>query len=181
MSHRAEYRRQERNNRRPLSVNEIADLNDQRALPEDHPSYTKRSTINAPLFTSLQAIDVVERSGVVPYLERRLRSHPGQTAELSLTALLVAMFCAAEISWSYRRADLCAVLHGLEAQAAYKLGLCSRTARKELRYSVVVKQCLRLEKALHAGWVDEDGTNCDNDWLCRCFVEANITPNKLSR
>ena len=181
MSRRAECRRQVRNSRRPLSGNEIVRLNDQRALPKDHPSYTKRSTIDVSLDTSLHAIDVVERSGTAPIVERELRSHPGKTSELSLTALLVAIELCAETSQSYRRTDLCAVLNGLDARAAFKLGLCDRTTRKIVSYNVVDKQCLRLEKALRAGWLHKDGTNCDKDWFCRCFVEANITPEQAEQ
>ena len=176
MSRRAEYRRQERNNRRPLSDNEIARLNKQRALPADHPSFTKSYLRLVPLAMSLDAIDVVERSGMVPYWERRLRSHPGKKSELSLLALLVVMLIAEMSDPSYCRTDLCAVLHGLDAQAAYKLGLCSRVAHKMLSYNVINKQCLRFEKALDAGWVDKDGTNCDYDWFAHCLLKANITP-----
>ena len=181
MSRRAKYRRQERNNRRPLSDNEIVRLNDQRALPADHPSYTKRSTINASLDTSLQAIDVVKRSDTDPYLERELSSHPGKTSELSWRQLLVGMACAADEVPSYRRTDLCAVLNGLEARAAYELGLCDRTTRKIVSYNVVDKQCLRLEKALREGWLDKDGTYCDKDWFCRSFVKANISPEQAKQ
>ena len=63
--------------------------------------------------------------------------------------------------------------------ARFLLGLCDRTTRKIVSYHVVDKQCLRLEKALRAGWLDETtGKHCDKDWFCRCLVEANITPEQ---
>ena len=176
MSRRPEHRRAAREDpSKPLTATEIVRLNAQRTLPPGHPSSAKDYPIQAPLEMSLHAIDVLERSGVMPYLERRLRGHPGKKSDLPLLALLVVMVLAAMLGPSYRRTDLCAVLHGLEAQIAYQLGLCSRVARKMFSYNLIDKQCLRLEKALIEGWVDEDGTNCDQDWFAHRMLGANIT------
>lgn len=176
MSRRHEHRRAGREDpSRPLTATEIVRLNAQRTLPPGHPSSAKDYPIQAPLEMSLHAIDVLERSGVMPYLERRLRGHPGKKSDLSLLALLTVMVLAALLGPSYRRTDLCAVLHGLEAQVAYQLGLCSRVARKLFSYNLIDKQCLRLEKALIEGWVDEDGTVCGEDWFAHRMLAANIT------
>ena len=175
MSLRHKHRRAAREDpSKPLTVSEIARLNAQRALPLGHPSSTKDYPILAPLDMSLHAIDVVGSSGVLPYLKRKLRGHPGKRSDLSLLALLVVMVLAAMLRSSYRRTDLCAVLCGLEAEVAYKLELCSRAARKLLSYNVINKQCLRLERALLEGWVDKDGTVCDQDWFAHCLLKANI-------
>ena len=65
------------------------------------------------------------------------------------------MVIAAFMQSSFRRTDLCAVIHGLEAEAAFELGLCSHLARTMFGYGQVVKQCLRLERALLEAWIDE--------------------------
>ena len=177
MSRRHEHRRAARKEQKrdlPLTATEITLLNAQRTLPPGHPSYTKDYPILAPLEMSLHAIDVVERSGVLPYLERKLRGHPGKPSELPLQALLVVMVLAAMLGASYRRTDLCAVLCGLEAQVSFRLGLCSRVARKLFSYNVINKQCLRLESALVEGWVAEAGTVCDRNWFVNCFLKVNI-------
>ena len=182
MSRRHELRRAAREDpSKPLTSTEIVRLNAQRTLPPGHPSSTKDYPIQAPSDMSLHAIDVLERSGLLPYFERRLRGHPGKKSELPLLALLVVMVLAAMLGPSYRRTDLCAALHGLEAQVAYKLGLCSRVARKLFSYNVIDKQCLRLERALIGGWEDEDGTVCDQDWFAHCLLKANITPGQAEQ
>ena len=113
----------------PLTATEIVRLNAQRTLPPGHPSAGKDYYIPSPLGLSWHAIDVIERSGVLPYLERKLRTHPGNKSGLSILALLAVMVITAFLGPSYRRSDLCAVLNGLEAEVAWELGLCSRVAR----------------------------------------------------
>ena len=184
MSRRHEHHRNQRaqaHGDQPLTATEIRRLNAQRRLPPGHPSADKDYHIESPLDLAWHAIDVIELSGVVPYLERRLRSHPGQTSALSVLALLVAMVVGAYLKPSYRRTDLCAVLHGLDAEVAYELGLCSRVVRKLFSYNTIVKQSIRLEQALAAGWVDEDGTKCDQDWFAHNLLKANITPTQAER
>lgn len=181
MSKRPEHRRTERDSNKPLTATEIVRLNAQRTLPSDHPSADKDYFIPSPLHLVWHAIDVIERSGVLPYLERRLRTHPGRASKLSVLGLLVTMVVAAFLGPSYRRADLCAVLHGFEAEAAYRLGLCSRVARRLFSYNLIDKQCLRLERALNEGWVDADGTKCDQDWFAHSLIKANIAPEEAEK
>ena len=135
----------------------------------------------SPLDLSWHAIDVIKQSGVLPYLARKLRAHPGKTSALSILALLVVMVIAAFVKPSYRRTDLCAVVNGLEAEVAFELGLCTRVARKLFGYHLVGKQCLRVEKALIEGWVDEDGTVCDQNWFAHSLLKANITPEEAEQ
>ena len=184
MSRRHERRREEQEKQKrdlPLTATEIVRLNAQRTLPPDHPSADKDYHIPSPLDLAWHAIDVTKRSEMLPYLRRKLRVHPGRTSALSILALLVVMVIAAFIKPSYRRSDLCAVLHGLEAEVAWELGLCSRVARKLFSYNMIVKQCIRLEEALVEGWVDEDGTVCDQNWFAHCLLKANITPEEAER
>ena len=184
MSKRAEHRRAEREKRKPrfrLTAEQIKRLNDQRMLPPDHPSAHKDYYIASPLELARYAMRVVEKSGVLPYLERRLRSHAGNQSSLPMLALLVTMLVAAANNPTYRRADLCAILNGLDAEIAFKLGLCSTKARTLFSYNLVNKQCLRLENALKEGWTDdEDGTKCGFNWFSHCLLEALI-PRKLRR
>lgn len=73
------------------------------------------------------------------------------------------------------------MLHGIEAEAAYRLRLCSRVARTLFSYNLIDKQALRLERALTAGWVDADGTECGQDWFAHSLLKANITPDDANR
>ena len=178
---RRRAKRKEQKRDLPLTATEIVRLNAQRTLPPGHPSADKDYYIPSPLGLSWHAIDVTKRSEMLPYLERKLRTHPGKTSALSILALLAVMVIAAFLGPSYRRSDLCAVLNGLEAEVAWELGLCSRVARKLFGYHAVVKQCLRLERALVEGWVDEDGTVCDQNWFVHCLFKANITPEEAEQ
>ena len=173
---RHERRRDDRRRDKPLTATEIVRLNRQRTLPPDHPSADKDYYDPPPLELVWHAIDAIEQSGVLPYLQRRLRSHPGKKSDLPLLALLVAIVVTAFRGASYRRADVCATLHGFEAEAAYILRVCSRVARRLFTYNLVVKQCLRLERALEQGWVDADGTVCDPNWFAHSLLKANIAP-----
>ena len=184
MSKRHEDRQAERKAQKlyvPLTATETVKLNAQRTLPSDHPSADKAYFVPTPLDLCRHAIDVIERSGVLPYCERRLRDHPGRKSTLPMNGLLVVMVITAFMQSSFRRTDLCAVIHGLEAEAAFELKLCSRVARKLFGYGQIVKQCLRLERALKEGWVDDDGTVCDHNWFAHSLLKANITPEQASQ
>ena len=184
MSRRHEHRRAERKAQKldlPLTATEIARLNAQRTLPADHPSVDKAYFVPTPLELCWHAIDVIDRSGVLPYCDRRLRDHPGKKSTLPIRALLVVMVIAAFMQSSFRRTDLCAVIHGLEAEAAFELGLCSHLARTMFGYGQVVKQCLRLERALLEAWIDDDGTVCDHNWFVHNLLKANITAEQAEQ
>lgn len=183
MSKRAEHRRAEREKRKPrlrLTAEQIKRLNQQRTLPPDHPSANKDYYTPSPPELAKYAMQVIERSGVVPYVERELHNHPGTPSSLPVPAQLATILIAAAKNPTYRRTDLCAILNGLDAEPAYKLGLCSPEARTLFSYNMIYKQCLRLEHALKDGWTDEDGTTCDLNWLSHRLLKANI-PRRLAR
>ena len=64
-------------------------------------------------------LNLIERSGVLPDLEQRLRTQPGQKSKLSIKALLLLYLLAAYKGDSARRTDLCAVANGLDSQVAF--------------------------------------------------------------
>ena len=175
---RRRAKREEQKRDLALTATEIVRLNAQRTLPSNHPNADKDYPIMSPLDLSWHAIDVIKQSGVLPHLTRKLRVHPGKTSALPILALLVIMVIAAFVKPSFRRTDLCAVVNGLEAEVAFELGLCSRVVRKVIGYHAVSNQCLRLERALIEGWVDEDGTVCDTNWFAHSLLKANITPEE---
>ena len=178
MSKRHELRREQRQQRKfgvPLTFAEVDDLNAQRRLPADHPTSGKNYAILSPPELALRALGVIERSGLIPYLERRLRSHPGRRSELSISVMLLLMVLAAFTNYTYRRSDLAAVIAGLDARIAFKLGLCDRATRNTIGYGVTATQCRRLEQALDDGWVDkDDGTVCDANWFTHCLIKGSI-------
>ena len=122
-------------------------------------------------------LNIIERSGVLPDLEQRLRTQPGQQSKLSIKALLLLYFLAAYKGDSARRTDLCAVVNGLDSQVAFSLGLCDSHRREPLSYVMVRKQSKRFERALREGWVAEDGTPRNFTWLLRKLLAASV-PNR---
>ena len=176
MRHRTSPRQRRRNRPRPpvvLQVQKNAQLNDQRQIPDDHPTATKASLFIPDSKIVRDRIDAVERSGVLEPLARRLRDHPGKTSVLPLKALLVAMVMCLRDRSSALRTDLCAALNGFEAADAAKLGLSVGSTRTLISYHIVAKQCRRLEKALEEGWVDSvDGTVWGEDWFINSLTAA---------
>ena len=173
---RAQRRRAQRDSARAVSESALRALTGPRRLPGDHPNPG-----GVPLLSSASQAhrirNVIDASGVVPYLERRLHAHPGSPSRLGAEALLTAMALTAEIAASYRRSDITAVLAGLDAATVGELGLCERGAHwTPLTYTTVAKQVKRLERALRAGWVDDDGTVCDLEWLNHALLTASIPP-----
>ena len=122
-------------------------------------------------------LNVIERSGVLPDLEQRLRTQPGQQSKLSIKTLLLLYFLAAYKGDSARRTDLCSVGNGLDSQVAFLLGLCDRHRWEPLSYVVTRKQSKRFEGALHQGWVAEDGTPRNFTWLVRKLLATSV-PNR---
>lgn len=184
MSKRQELRRQQREDQKcdgPLTRSQIVKLNAQRMLPHDHPTAHKSYATPTDPMLALQAIDVLEESGVVPYISRWLRNHPGKISELSIWVALLSSVLAAFTWPSYRRTDLCSVIAGLDAQIAYRLGLCCQKTRKIISYGVVAEQCRRIEQALEEGWFDEDGTECNQNWYVHNLLRACISPSRAKQ
>ena len=149
-------------------------INDARCLPDDHSSWD----IEFPIWTDVDqtqpVLDVLRQSGLVGELEKRLRSHPGRKSRLSVEALLLGVVLAASIKKSYRRADVCAVLNGLDAKVGYALGLWTRDHFEPVTYEMVRKQLKRLENTLAEGWTGPNGRKRDLAWFCHTFIAATI-------
>ena len=151
----------------------LRDLNNQRHLPNDHPSKGK-----FPIFTSAvqarQRLAYVRRTGVVPLIDELLRSHPGPRSVLTTEAFLTSALLAAETGSVYTRAAQCSVLAGLDSAVAIEWGLCDLDAGREpVSYKVVCKQASRLETLIQQGAVTDNGTRIDLKW----FVEAFLAPS----
>ena len=174
MTHRPSPRQQRRTRKRrlkPLTARRARALNGKRRRPDDLPNPTK-SLIVPDSETVRQTIDSIERSRVLEPLNERLRTHPGRKSGLPLKALLVAMTVCIRDHHSARKNDFCAVLNGFDADDAYRIGLCDRRQRQIVSYHTVVKQTRRLEEALQATWVDDNGEIFDEQWFMRSLTEA---------
>ena len=178
MSTRREHRRRELAARKGrLSIEDAHRLNDKRCLPDDHPSYATGEPRITSAAVSWRFLDIIQRSGVLPDLEQRLRTQPGQQSKLSIKALLLLYFLTAYAQDSTRRTDLCSLANGLDSQVAYSLGLCDSQWWEPLSYTVVRKQSKRFENALDEGWETEGGTPRNFTWLIRKLLAASI-PNR---
>ena len=178
MSARGERRRQERAARKGrLCVADAYRLNQNRRLPKEHPSFGKGEPRMTSASVAWRFLDIIKNSGVVPDLERRLRTQPGQKSKLSIKALLLLYLLAAYKGDSARRTDLCSVGNGLDSQVAFFLGLCDSDRWDPLSYVVTRKQSKRFEGALHEGWAAEDGTPRNFTWLVRKLLAASV-PNR---
>ena len=124
-----------------------------------------------------QTIDGIERSDVLKALRGRLRTHPGRKSGLPLKALLVAMTVCLRDHHSARKNDYCAVLNGLDANDAHRLGLCDYRQRSIVSYHTVVKQSRRLEAALQETWVDNNGEIFDEPMV---HAVADSSPRSWS-
>ena len=178
MSARGEHRRRERAaGKGRLCVADAYRLDQNRGLPKDHPSFAKGEPRVSSASVAWRFLDIIRRSGVLPDLELRLRTQPGQQSKLSIKALLLLYLLSAYKGDSARRTDLCAVANGLDAQVAFSLGLCDRHRWEPLSYVVVRKQSKRFERALRQGWAAADGTPRSFTWLVREMLTTSV-PNR---
>ena len=178
MSARGERRRRERAARKSRIPDVYAyRLNQNRRLPKDHPSYATGEPRLTSASVAWRFLHIIEKSGVVPDLEQRLRTQPGQKSKLSIKALLLLYLLSAYKGDSARRTDLCSVGNGLDSQVAFFLGLCDSHRWDPLSYVVARKQSKRFERALHEGWAAADGTPRNFTWLVRKLLAAS-TPNR---
>ena len=178
MSARGERRRRERAaGKGRLCVADAYHLDQNRGLPKDHPSFAKGEPRMTSASVARRFLNIIERSGVLPDLEERLRTQPGQQSKLSIKTLLLLYLLSAYKGDSARRTDLCSVANGLDSQVAFSLGLCDRHRREPLSYVVVRKQSKRFERALRQGWAAADGTPRNFTWLVRKLLTASV-PNR---
>lgn len=122
---------------------------------------------NTRLSAVLAAID---RSGIGPYLERRLRDHPGRPCSYSPSMIAVGGVLSVMNGWTLEVTDITKALAGIHPLTRMDLGLHDDDGYF-VGYRSVDHQFNRLTKALAAGWVDADGTVCNTQW----FIDAVIT------
>ena len=152
----------------------------QKKLPKDHTSTITRKPRYTMAHEARPVLNAINRSGLVPILEHRLRNHPGRPSRISITALLLCMVLNAELNATYMRADICSVFNGLDPQIGYELGLWDPDGFTLISYTMVAKQVKRLERALEETWVTSDNVFCTVDWFCHTFIKATI-PRRLRR
>ena len=152
----------------------------QKKLPKDHTSAITRKPRYTMAHEARPILNAINRSGLVPILEHRLRNHPGRPSRISITALLLCMVLNAELNATYMRADICSVFNGLDPQIGYELGLWDPDGFTLISYTMVAKQVKRLERALEETWVTSDNVFCTVDWFCHTFIKATI-PRRLRR
>ena len=181
MTREARRREQRAERKGRLDSDTVGRFNEARRLPPDHPSATSAS----PLLTSPEQahryLDLIRRSGVGAAIEARLGDHPGRRSRLRAEALLLAALLAASERQSYRRTDLCAVLNGLDARVAFRVGLCDRGTRTPISYSITHKQVQRIESALADGWIAPDGQEWDLHWFSQWILRATIPREVATR
>lgn len=118
-------------------------------------------------------LDVVRRSGVAPYLERRLRSHPGRTCSYAPEMLCVGTILSILNGWTLELTDVTRALAAIPSITRARLGLRDADGYF-IGYRSVDHQFNRLTQALGDGWDDEDGTHCDLQWLIDALIKASI-------
>ena len=178
---RPERRRQQREAaRKTPSAECIARLNKKRKRSADSPS-SHREPIASTHAQGQRAINIVARSGVVPILDGKMSNHPGRPSKLTPFAILVGMVLAAEILSSPRRCDIAAVLAGLDADIAIKLGICTTRGWDLPSYKVVCKQIKRLERVLQKTVLTKHGIEQGTAWLKRELLKGSIPTAILKR
>ena len=173
-------RRQREAARKKPSAAQIAKLNKRRKRAPDDPS-SHKPPIASTHAQGQHAINIVARSGAVPILDEKLSKHPGRRSKLTPFAILVAMVLAAEMLSSPRRCDVVAVLAGLDAEIAMKLGICTRRGWDLPSYKVVCKQIKRLERVLPKYVLTEYGLESGTTWLKRVLLKGSIPPRFLKQ
>ena len=143
-------------------------------LPGDHPSEDKRYPQKSDNRLARRILRVIQTSGLIPELEKRLRRHPGRQSRLSIKTLLLCMILAAEEKDRYLRSDICAVINGLDHRLGIELGLWTWGTRHPITYTTTVKQVKRLEAALLQTWFTSNGAIRSIHWFMRTFLSATL-------
>lgn len=124
--------------------------------------------------TRLRAVlAAIDRSGIGPYLERRLRDHPGRPCTYSPSMLAVGAVMSVMNGWTLEITDITKALAGIHPLARMDLGLHDDDGYF-VGYRSVDHQFNRLTKALADGWVDEDGTECTTQWFIDAVINATV-------
>ena len=143
-------------------------------LPGDHPSEDSRYPKTSDVRPARKILHVIETSGLLPELEKRLRFHPGRKSRLTLKTLLLGMVLAGEEEDRCLRSDICSTINGLYYRLGIELGLWTSGTRHPISYTTVVKQVLRLETALMQTWFTNSGGVRSIDWFMHKFLSATI-------
>ena len=148
------------------------------------PETTRARSLETPRYTMANdarpILYAIARSGLVPVLEKRLRTHPGRESRISITSLLLCMILNAELNVTYLCTDICSVFNGLDPQIGFELGLWNRHGYTPITYTMVAKQLKRLERALDETWQSIDGTFHTLDWFAHTWLKATI-PRQLRK
>lgn len=177
MNHRAQHRRQQRAAAKGYAIpTESSARLRGRWTPDDHPDQTAE-----PLWSSesigLRILSIVERSGVLPHIEKKLTGRRGRKKAVAFKTLLVAINISMYLQGrSYTRADVCAVIPGLAPKVALKLGVLDLDGNWHVpSYKSLSRTIKRLEKALHSGWLSKDCEECyDFNWYGISMFAASI-------
>lgn len=143
-------------------------------LPADHPSEDTRYPKKSDLRLARRVLRVIETSGLLPELEKRLRRHPGRQSRLTIKTLLLCMILSAEETDRYLRSDICSIINGLDHRLGVELGLWTWDTRLPISYTTVVKQVLRLEAALLQTWVANNDAVRSINWFMHTFLSATL-------
>lgn len=148
--------------------------------PKLQPATRRRLDVNPPFVVRKEVyhrvLEVVRHSGVVPYLNRRLRSHRGQKCAYDAETLLVGILLTVEFGLDMEHTSITKALGSIALQDRYQLGLVNDEYRM-VSYRSVNQQMDRLAEVLKDAWVDPDGTECDGDWLITKLLHAAV-PSK---
>jgi hypothetical protein len=119
------------------------------------------------------AIKVVDDAQVADVIDSRLHGHEGSKTRLRARGLLVCLVLAAEDSNSQERTDVACTIASLPPSARLELGLFNDDG-SPLSYRAVEKQVKRLETALGEGWLDENDTEINHEWLRSRLFSASV-------
>lgn len=117
--------------------------------------------------------NAIERSGIGPYLERRLREHPGKPCAYRPTMVLAALILAAMRNDQLEVTDALKALNSLSIRDRVAEGLFD-DGGYFVGYRSFDHQFNRLSAALEEGWTDNDGTFIDAEVVVAALIAASI-------
>lgn len=160
--------------RKPLSAARRLRLDKNRVLPKGH---TKPASLLRAFSAGAthDAATVIRESGVVPYIEERLRSHPGPPSAMDSEKILVPALLNMDDAGNYWRTGLAKAMACLDVQYAHDSGLINAKGWNHPSFRVITDQTKRFERAFEdGGWIAKDGTRCDLRWLAHGLITASI-------
>ena len=173
MSLRAARRRDQREQqRRCLTVADIAGLNEQRRLPDDFPSMKnlkpelsqkRRELIAKDIETysyddTREQVALLAQSTELQAFTAELRSHPGPESRLHPLVLCTAVVFQTVKRGDCLRTEICKRINGFDSRLWHEYAMCDRHERTPVTYSVVEQQIRRIEKICGSS---VDDVECD--------------------